>query len=492
MTSLRALALGLCLLAGTGSARGERLVLPPPVVHPHSTEICLNSRISYHGGWSSAGTDQMLGDVLHAAALAPISGGPLTIYAATAQNVYLYDPASHSLTVHKAGDWRSDNTAAFEVGVAADRTVDAGASMHLAQLESVALWTGTASQLASCPRASATTYANSNWNLSEPIDIAVSFGIRSVPGLTSTLVAVSSDGSLPNPSTDGPVYLDDALAGLAYGPAFAAGDLSLTEVSQVLWGAYGCSNHTATGKAGLVCASAVANYYLTRHVYSVGAAEVDRYHVRRPPGTDATTRDHRIELVRSGDTRPALRLAVDGLPDAPHYLVVCVGTTGAWQELEVGFAAMGAVLEASTIGLQGFVTAGLSSAQQSAIRSATGIPTSDIPIALVSLGHAGASGLVPENRPGADPGLAIENRLAFGGHVEIRYALPADAAIDLAIYDCQGQEVKTLERGFERRGAHAAGWDCRDGHGRAVLSGVYFCRLKTADRAQVAQVVIVR
>jgi hypothetical protein len=487
--TLRAHGIGLCLLAIAGPARA---VLPPPVVHPHSTEICMNSRLSYHGSWSSAGTDQMLGDVLHATALAPVTGATPTIYAATAQNVYLYDPATHSIAVHKAGDWRSDATAAFEVGVAAERIVDAGAAMHLAQLESIALWTGTTGQLASCPRASATTYANSNWNPAQPIDIVVSFGIRSVPGFTSTLVAVSSDGSLPNPDTDGSVYLDDAIGSLAYGSTFAAPELSLAEVSQILWGTYGCSNHTAVGKAGLVCASAVANYYLTRHIYSVGADAVNRYHVRRPPGTDASTRDHRLELVRAGDTRAALRGAVASLPDAPHYLVVCVGATGDWPELEVGFAAMGAVLEASTIGLQGFVNTGLSSAEQAAIRSATGIPSSDIPIALVSLGHPGGSGAIEPDGAARGLDLTIENRIAFGGRVAIGYTLPTDAAVELAIYDCQGMEVRDLVRAAQGSGTHSAAWDCRDAHGRPVLSGVYFCRLRAGSRSQGAQIVVVR
>jgi len=435
----------------------------------------------------------MLADVLDATARAPVTAAPLVIYAATSENVYVYDAEGHSLVVHRAGDWRSDGSAAFEVGVAAENTLDAGAAMHLAQLESIALWTGTSNQLASCPRASATTHANNNWNPVDPIDIVVSFGIRNVAGLTDDLVAVSSDGSLPNPETDGAISLDSAMVRPAYDSTFAAGDLSLHEISQLLWASYGCSDHWAGGsKAGLVCASAVAYYYLTQRIYLVGPDGVYRYHNRLPPGGDLTTRDHRIEMVAAGDVRPALRLGVSGLPDAPHYLVVCVGSTGSWPELEVGFAAVGALLEASTIGLQGYLTAGLSAEEQASIREATGIPPTDSPMLVVSLGRPAVVSVV-EVAAGAEVGLGltIENHSTSGGGVAIHYSLPVDAPVDLAVYDCLGREVRKLTAAKQGKGPHTAVWDCRDTRGRPVVSGVYFCYLTAGRLAGGAKVVIV-
>lgn len=483
---------GVVLFAGPSVEQARAQALPPPVADPHSTEITLNSRISYHGGWSASYTDQQLGDVLDAAARGAWVGAPPTIYAATPQNVYRYDHANHSLILHKAGDWRSDGTAAFEVGIAADNIVDAGASMHLAQLESVALWTGTASQLASCPRATATTYANNNWNPPQPIDIAISYGRRNVSGITSTLVAISSDGSLPNPHTDGSVYLDNALASLLTGREFSSDELTAEEVSQVLWGAYGCSNHFAAGgKAGLVCASAVANYYLVRHIYSVGPAGVYRYHVRRPPGTDQTTRDHRIELVTPGDVRAALRSALPALPTAPQYIIICIATTGDWPTLEVGFAGMGAMLQASTIGLQSFPDGGFTSGEQSAIRFVTGIPTTDTPIMIVSYGRTGTSSAL-ENDQARRLTLSLDRTIAFGGQVAARYELPVAAMVDLGLYDCQGQRVRMLASGEQSAGVHEAGWNGRDDGGRAVLSGVYFCRLRTGNQSDTARLVVVR
>lgn len=453
----------------------------------------MNSRVSYHGGWTGPATDQMLADVLDAASRASAIGRPMAIYVATSANVSLYDPSSNSLTVHKAGDWRSDTSAAFEVGIASDEAISAGAAMHLAQLESIALWSGTASQLASCPRASATTYANSYWDLPAPVDIVVSFGMRNVAGFTTTLVAVSSDGSLPNPRTDGAVYMDDAMAEFAYGSTFDDGNLPLEEISQILWASYGCSNHVAAGKAGLVCSSAVANYYLTRRVYYIGADGAYRYHNRRPPGTDATTRDHRIEVITAGDVRPALRQGASDLPTAPAYLIFCIGAPGAWPELEVGFAAMGALIEASTAGRQGYLTTGFSSETQAAIRAATGIPTPDLPMAIVSLGF-------PSNPAGVHLGqesrdaihLSTVDRVASGGTVELRYRLPIAGTTSLIIYDCQGQEVRRLMDEKQDAGGHVSTWDCRNAGGSPVPSGVYFCRLRMGPLIAGAQFVVVR
>jgi hypothetical protein len=50
---------------------------------------------------------------------------------------------------------------------------------------------------------------------------------------------------------------------------------------------------------------------------------VFRYHYRNP-GSDLTTRDHRLEQIRAGDVRDGLRSAVRDMPDAPCYIVLCL------------------------------------------------------------------------------------------------------------------------------------------------------------------------
>jgi len=67
-----------------------------------------------------------------------------------------------------------------------------------------------------------------------------------------------------------------------------------------------------------------------------------------------------------------------------------------------------------------------------------------------------------------NPSTTITFQLRGGGHVH------------LAIYDVAGRRIRTLVSGVRNAGAaHRAEWDGRDDDGRAVSSGVYFCRLTT-------------
>ncbi len=74
----------------------------------------------------------------------------------------------------------------------------------------------------------------------------------------------------------------------------------------------------------------------------------------------------------------------------------------------------------------------------------------------------------------------------------IRYELTAESGVQLAIYDCLGQEIRALIASREAKGAHFAVWDCRDDRGRPVSSGVYFCRLKTGRVTKGELMVVVR
>jgi hypothetical protein len=198
-------------------------------------------------------------------------------------------------------------------------------------------------------------------------------------------------------------------------------------------------------------------------------------------------------LVGTDDVRAALRQEVTRLPDAPNYLVICVGATGAWPELEVGFAAIGAVIEASTTGLQGYVTTELSTEEQTGIRNAAGIPSADIPMAVVSLGRpSGSSDVRATESADADLGLSVEHGITNGADMTIHYTLPVASAVDLAVYDCLGRRLAMLLDVVQDRGPHTASWACRDDRGRQVLSGVYFCQLKAAGQSKTAQVVVVR
>ena len=65
-------------------------------------------------------------------------------------------------------------------------------------------------------------------------------------------------------------------------------------------------------------------------------------------------------------------------------------------------------------------------------------------------------------------------------------------ALRLAVYDVSGRLVKTLYEGVMDQGKHKATWDGQNNAGRAVSSGVYFCKLITKNNVAEAKMVILK
>ena len=63
----------------------------------------------------------------------------------------------------------------------------------------------------------------------------------------------------------------------------------------------------------------------------------------------------------------------------------------------------------------------------------------------------------------------------------ISFGVPAEAPVDLSIYDVGGRWVRTLVSGETAAGDHRVTWDRRDSRGRQVAPGVYLYRLVTPD-----------
>jgi len=364
------------------------VLLPEIQINPFSSEIILNSRLSYHSGYSGSLSPQILANVLWAAARAPLIGSYRIIYAALPTAVYRYDADNHCLVPHLLGNHMSESNVAFEVGVAGDVIEDAGVSLHYAQLASYSFWSTTSNQPVCCPKDSGTNHANSNWNPQSTVHLVNCYGrMNTVNGITAQLAVQSSNGSLPDPLTDGPMLLEDGLADLSYGDQFASGELTLNRISQIAWASYGCNPHDVFGgRAGINVASWVAMYFLTGRIYIVRSTGVDRYHIRLPSGSTGS-RDHRIEAVTVGDRRANLRSALPGLPQsAPNYYVFCATDTQTRHLVEAGFAGANALLQATSLGLQGYFNAGFSSSERTSVINALSIPTSDLPLLVFSVG----------------------------------------------------------------------------------------------------------
>ena len=80
----------------------------------------------------------------------------------------------------------------------------------------------------------------------------------------------------------------------------------------------------------------------------------------------------------------------------------------------------------------------------------------------------------------------------FNPSTEIRFELARRGRARLAVYDPSGRHVRDLVDGILGAGHAHATWDGTDGAGRAVASGIYFCRLTSGGQSAVQRLVLLR
>ncbi len=102
--------------------------------------------------------------------------------------------------------------------------------------------------------------------------------------------------------------------------------------------------------------------------------------------------------------------------------------------------------------------------------------------------------LLPSGVTAVVPALPRELALAAPtpnparGATTLRWALPHEASVRLALYDVSGRRVRVLAAGVQPAGEHASVWDLRDGNGQPVGAGLYFARLEAEGRTLVQRV----
>jgi hypothetical protein len=459
--------------------------LPEPVRHAYSFEQLANSRHSVHSGFDDSLPVQVMANVLWAMNRVPrATGDSREFYVATRDNVYRYDPAGFRLTVHRAGDRRYNSGSAFEVGVAADRPEAAGMAIQAGLLAGSAFGSlgdgshsGTTPGLAvaSCPMRWAADHAARDWKPDHPIQMAAVFGRAVSEPLDTVCAARSSDSSLPAPHVFGPDTFEAVVADLRQDSSFSPVGLSLENVSQLLWAAYGVTPHlTYNRRQGLTVPSAMASFYLTARIYVVGQDEVSRYHNRLPPGTGLATHDHRLERVAAGDRRPQLRAASGRIPgSAPTCFVVCVPDTGTDAAMmEAGFAGFQLLAQARALGLAGFLVVPLSRAERSAITWALGLPDGHVPALVFACGEAKRA--VADHR--LDHGVVTIVRAQPAirrGDLRVEYRLRRAGQVRVEVYDMLGRPVRLLLNEQQSSGYHAVTWDGTGEDGVRLKRGTY-------------------
>jgi hypothetical protein len=78
----------------------------------------------------------------------------------------------------------------------------------------------------------------------------------------------------------------------------------------------------------------------------------------------------------------------------------------------------------------------------------------------------------------------------FNPFTAIRYSVPVDANVRLAIYDVLGREIRILQSGMQAAGTYSVIWDGGDSDNQHVPIGVYLYRL-TADYIELTRKMVV-
>ncbi|MGH7600358.1 MAG: FlgD immunoglobulin-like domain containing protein [bacterium] len=69
----------------------------------------------------------------------------------------------------------------------------------------------------------------------------------------------------------------------------------------------------------------------------------------------------------------------------------------------------------------------------------------------------------------------------FNAGTLIKFALPQESDVELAIYDLLGKKIQTLVFGKQAAGYHVINWDGKDKAGHLVSSGVYMFHLEAGE-----------
>jgi hypothetical protein len=80
----------------------------------------------------------------------------------------------------------------------------------------------------------------------------------------------------------------------------------------------------------------------------------------------------------------------------------------------------------------------------------------------------------------------------FNSSTVIRFDLPEDGEVELAVFNLAGQQVAALVEGVREAGNYTINWDGRDDRGQELASGMYLYRLRAGERRETKKLVLVR
>ncbi len=80
----------------------------------------------------------------------------------------------------------------------------------------------------------------------------------------------------------------------------------------------------------------------------------------------------------------------------------------------------------------------------------------------------------------------------FNPVTTIGFTLDRESYTTISVYDVSGRHIRDLVSGIITKGYHEVTWNGRNSDGRLEASGVYFCRLKTANAVETRKMVLLR
>ncbi|NQV51378.1 MAG: T9SS type A sorting domain-containing protein [Candidatus Marinimicrobia bacterium] len=80
----------------------------------------------------------------------------------------------------------------------------------------------------------------------------------------------------------------------------------------------------------------------------------------------------------------------------------------------------------------------------------------------------------------------------FNPTTTIRYQIPSQSSVKVAVFDVQGHEVIVLQEALQSAGSHELIWNGMDKTGHPVSTGVYFCRLLADQYTQTIKLLLIR
>jgi Zn-dependent metalloprotease len=80
----------------------------------------------------------------------------------------------------------------------------------------------------------------------------------------------------------------------------------------------------------------------------------------------------------------------------------------------------------------------------------------------------------------------------FNPKTMIKYALPSECNVEVAVFNATGQKVRTLFSGRQSAGYKSLTWDGDDDAGRAVASGIYFYKVTADEKSHVSKMILMK